>query len=271
VFCCRCRLQSVSFSLLFLAASQAAADLALASAESASSSSSSSDSDSSSKSDSSFGIRPTAATKSTATPRRLLFKQKEKPVKPPTPATGSTPSRVSKADEAGVKNKSTNEAKDPKNAGNKAFAVKIDEAGVCLGLLAELSVTNLWKGTFKSKEINGRLSKSALVQSDLGILIPLNGSDQTLVDKAEEVNEQLNKMVLAIPASMELFKQLQAPSASIKNCLRDTRFVEDFKNIFCSHLDVENEAVSAISVHMGQKLLEDMLCQSVIWFLSGRS
>jgi hypothetical protein len=80
-----------------------------------------------------------------------------------------------------------------------------------------------------------------------------------------------NKMVLAIPSSMELSKQLQAPSASIKDFLPDPRFFEDFKNIFAMGMDVDNEAVSAISVHMGQKLLEDMLCQRVIWFLSGRS
>jgi hypothetical protein len=226
MFCCRFQLQSVLFSLLIPAAPQADAERALASAESASSSSSSSDSDSSSN-------------------------------ESPTPGR-STPSRVSKADAAGSKSKSTNEAKDPKNAGNKPFAVKIDEAGICLGLLLDLSATNLWKGTFKAKEINSRLFKSALVQSDLGILIPLNGSDQTLVDKAEEVKEQLNKMVLAIPSAIELFKQLQSPSVSIKNFLRDPRGVEDFKHIFAMGMDIDDEAVSAISLHMGQKLLEDL-------------
>jgi hypothetical protein len=258
-------LQSVLFSLLIPAAPQADAERALASAESASSSSSSSDSDDSSNGSASpFGIRASASAsaKPPAAPKRLLFKQKVKMASP----GGSTPSRVSKADEAGPKSKSTNEAKDPKNAGNKPFAVKIDEAGICLGLLHELSVTNLWKGTFKAKEINSRLSKSALVQSDLGILIPLNGSDQTLVDKAEEVKEQLNKMVLAIPSAIELFKQLQSPSVSIKNFLRDPRAVEDFKHIFATGMDIDNEAVSAISVHMGQKLLEDLLCKSVICF-----
>jgi hypothetical protein len=142
----------------------------------------------------------------------------------------------------------------PQVTGN-GMPVKMEEADALMKQLEEISFGALWRQTFKEKEISARLTKAVALASDLGTLAQLCGNADAQ-EKAEKLVSEINHYLLVIPNMAEVVSKVQA-QGNIKDLMSDKQFIDDIKHVFGS-VDVDSEAVSAVSMQMGSRLLEDL-------------